>query len=130
MGLHVSHGCWNASYSQFMWFRVNIAKYIGIELLSMEGYTDNGVQGIPWDSLPPNALHTLLHHSDCDGSIRYADARKLADALESLLVTNTLEVFAPADHTRESVGYWRNEIENWIRGCRQAARERKVVRFG
>jgi hypothetical protein len=40
---------------------------------------------IEWDRITPSPLHTLLNHSDCDGSIAAADCVPLADALEVLL---------------------------------------------
>jgi len=43
MGLHVSHGCFTGPYSQFMRWRIFIAKQIGLPLLMMDGYVHHFV---------------------------------------------------------------------------------------
>ena len=129
MGLHVSHDCWNSSYNEFRRFRRAIAEAIGIDLLQMQGFTKDGEEGVPWESISPSDVHFLLHHSDCDGSIRYPDARKLADALEALLLVSALEEFSPVG-TRRGLGGWENTVRKWIDGCRRAYKERRKITFG
>lgn len=40
---------------------------------------------IRWESLKPDPLFVLLHHSDCEGEIAPQDCGPIADRLESLL---------------------------------------------
>jgi hypothetical protein len=40
---------------------------------------------IKWECLKPSALHILLQHSDCEGSIEAKDCGSIADALGALL---------------------------------------------
>ena len=87
MGLDTSHDCWHGSYVAFGMFRKRLAAKIGIDLDSMEGFVPDwkkDVVPIPWDSLPPHPLHILINHSDCDGSIHWRKAKRLAEALEAL----------------------------------------------
>ena len=43
--------------------------------------------GLPirWNLLKPRAIHELLYHSDCDGSITWRKAKKIADELSEIL---------------------------------------------
>lgn len=107
MGLDTSHDAWHGPYSAFGRWRGEIAKLIGIDLKAMEGFGGEG----KWGALPPDALHVLLNHSDCDGDIAPEDCAKIADRLEELLPS------VPAD----PMDYTRKKTEAFIKGCRAAA---------
>jgi hypothetical protein len=108
MGLDTSHDCWHGPYSAFMRWRVELAEAAGIPLLLMEGFYSSSSQelwfldgldetrqntilrllkGAPisWDILKHDAVHELLHHSDCDGEIKWEVCGDMADSLEELL---------------------------------------------
>jgi len=150
MGLNVSHGCWNAPYSAFMRWRTKIAEVAGLPPLSlMEGFYHpdddmgafcllkyskdelmvNSIQRkvldylpISWDCLKPSALHELLHHSDCDGSIKPHRCRSIANALEELLPKlKDEDEYANNFHTK---------TKTFIDGLRKAAKARQTVQFG
>jgi len=58
---------------------------------------------------------TLLHHSDCDGSIPWRKCRALADRMERLLPT---------------LGQYDTATINWIKGLRLAYLLKQSVTFG
>lgn len=84
MGLHVSHDCWTGSCGAFNDWRRKLAEAldIGLDLDKMEYYCANGM---PWSSLPPDPLHILLTHSDCEGDIAVEHLIPIVDRLEELM---------------------------------------------
>ena len=112
MGLDTTHGCWHGSYGNFHLWRCEIASLIGINLEKMKGFDGN----VPWESLKPDPLHKLLHHSDCDGEIETKDCAAIADRLESLLPQITDE-------------YYLGKTEQFIEGLRLAASANEDVVF-
>lgn len=118
MGLSTSHDAFNGSYSGFMEFRKFIAKEIGINLDQMEGFTGDifseepAPDGISWDTINDD-LKILLNHSDCDGSISYADCKKIADRLQE--VVNIYKI-----NGNGLENYHIERIEQFIKGCLDA----------
>lgn len=84
MGLDVSHGAWHGAYSRFARFRAAIAEVVGFHLGSMEGFERGDTKGLPWSTLPPDPLHALLNHSDCDGEIAPEHLTALATRLHNV----------------------------------------------
>lgn len=101
MGLNVSYGCWNGSYSSFNRFREAVAAAANIPLPIMDGFHDDAVEflrsndgvlaralvkcvPLKWDTLAPDPIHALLNHSDCDGIIEARYTLPLAVRLEDL----------------------------------------------
>lgn len=113
MGLAVSHDCFNAPYSAFMRWRVDVAKAAGLPPLRLMEYfytapgdsfspfslvglikddmakdqIERAIKDLPikWECLRPSPLHHLLWHSDADGHIPPKRAGRIADALEKIL---------------------------------------------
>lgn len=95
MGLDTTHGCWNGPYSQFHQWRKAIAKTIAIDLDQMSGFEPleesrpvrkaGAPDGIEWTTLPPDILHVLLNHQDCEGEIEHKDCLLLAQRLIEVL---------------------------------------------
>jgi len=143
MGLDVSHDCWHGAYSAFHRWRVKLCEVAGLPPLDlMEGFYEAGgfnplgeaesgaVRGhilaqlpISWDCLKPSPLHTLLNHSDCDGSIAWGDCAAMADALEALMPE------LPADDDAGHIGNWREKTQAFIDGLRLAAEQKEDVEF-
>lgn len=113
MGLDTSHNCWRGSYVIFGLYRKRVAWAAGIDLTRMEGHASEGVL-VPWSSLAPDPIHTLLHHSDCDGSIPWRKCRALADRMESLL---------------PKLGQYDTTTIDWIKGLRLAYVSKQNVLF-
>lgn len=114
MGLDTSHDCWHGPYSMFMRWRRWLADQIGVPLDLMEGFcawtlddsdyevvktlphSDSwmalveivrglvGKTPFKWEAFKPDPLHLLLHHSDCDGEIRWQDCKAIADRLTEI----------------------------------------------
>lgn len=122
MGLNISHGAFDGSYSTFNRLRESIAKYAGVPPLGiMQGfYVKDGFRDpmlevnllfakddyrvrmlnnifdqfpIKWDSLKPSYIHELLYHSDCDGYINWKACEKIANELEKLLPLMSEDAF-------------------------------------
>jgi hypothetical protein len=83
MGLDTSHDAYHGSYTGFNRFRNMLAILADINLHEMQGYT---TEGKAWEDLPPDAIHILLNHSDCDGIIEAMDCKPLADRMQELLM--------------------------------------------
>ncbi len=96
MGLDTSHDCWHGSYTSFNRFRAAVAAEFNIPLELMEGFygmpgrtdfslPDDIAKALPikWESLIPQPIHLLLHHSDCDGEIEAKDCVAIAEQLEA-----------------------------------------------
>jgi hypothetical protein len=120
MGLDTSHDCWHGAYSAFMRWREKLAEVAGLPpLRMMEGYDG----AIRWDSLKPDALHILLDHSDCAGSLASAVCGPLADSLERLLP------LLPNEDGGGHVGPWKAKTQAFIDGLRLAASRGEDVEF-
>ena len=131
MGLHVSHGCYGASYIWFSRFRNELAKAAGyivkevkwpylseIPLIDYGHITQDQVDGI-WLETPSDPLMVLLAHSDCEGIIAVAQAGPLADRIEQLIP------LLPED---EELGY-RKAAEHFVTGLRAAVAANETVTF-
>lgn len=125
MGLDTTHGCWSGSYSGFGKWRTSIAREIGIDLDSMQGFArgvkrcptcgHESLSGVSWDALKPDPLHIVLSHSDCDGSIRWQDCEAIAARLEEV---------AP-----RLANEWQEDTARFVAGLREAASLREDVEF-
>lgn len=152
MGLDTTHDAWHGSYGAFHRWRSMIARIAGLPPLElMEGFfAPQGVgHGVPtfylgihndelvvssikrieeslpirWDSLKPSALHELLYHSDCDGSIPHTRCKAIADALDKLLP------LLPNDDAGGHIGNWKDKTSQFIAGLRKAAKARQNLAF-
>lgn len=151
MGLDTTHDCWHGAYSAFMRWRQELAKLAGLPPLDMmEGfyapldgermslptlYCTNGNARecshlkrldeqlpIRWDCLKPDALHELLHHSDCDGEIPWERCGAIADSLEKLIPLMNGD---GGGH----IGNWKDKTQAFVDGLRLAAKEKENVEF-
>ncbi len=120
MGLYISEGCWNDSWSSFAKWRKAIAKIINIDLEQMEGFGAD--PGIPWSSLPPDPLHVLLNHPDYEGEIGVDDCRLILQRLKDIYPLLPLE----AEH---NVGSVRARTKKFIRELSRAVRNNKLIVF-
>lgn len=152
MGLDCSHGAWNGAYSAFMRWRKMVAQVAGLPPLElMEGFFQNEAAGlgcatlyfgqpkggifdnsrieleknlpIKWECLKPSALHYLLSHSDCDGSIGPKRCAKIADALEPLVQ------LMPDAEGGGHIGNWRAKTQKFVDGLRAASAAGEFLRF-
>jgi hypothetical protein len=78
---------------------------------------------ISWDCLKPDALHFLLHHSDCDGEIPADLCAGIADRLEELLPK------LPPGEGGGHIGDWRDKTQAFIDGLREASELGEAVDF-
>lgn len=149
MGLGTTHDCWHGAYSAFHRWRCQIAEVAGIPLELMEGFhsqqvtrsrlSASGATGycadallemmerwlpLKWDSLKPDALHILLRHSDCDGSIESKHCGPIADRLEEVIP------LLPGGEGGGHIGNWRDKTQQFIDGLRAAADAGEDVEFG
>jgi len=114
MGLDTTHYCWHGPYSSFGRWRKKIAEVAGYgKLDDYVGF--GGVKEWPKKSI----LEELLHHSDCDGKIRWSSCEGIADKLEALL-----PALSVADE--DEVVFKTNRF---IAGLRLAAKEQENVEF-
>lgn len=139
MGLHVSHGCFNSSYSTFNEWRRELAKVACLPPLDlMEGFLGDDILivvkdfvncldkigynisldqfPILWINFEHNPLVLLLNHSDCDGRIPYELCEKLAESLEEVshkIINN----------------YYKNLTIAFITGLRLAAEKKEDIVF-
>lgn len=82
MGLHISHGCWDSSYSSFNAFRHNLARQIGIDLNDYIGYGGHkDLSKINHDIVP------LLDHGDCDGVLNVQECKKVYSGFGDILAS-------------------------------------------
>jgi hypothetical protein len=152
MGLVTSHDCWHGAYSAFNRWRVELAQVAGLPPLElMEGFfqLDQAVTGNPfwmqlendkrmgfngphmiwarlpikWGCLKENALHELLHHSDCEGEIPWESCGQIADSLEKLIP------LLPSGEAGVHIGNWRDKTAQFVAGLRKASEAKENVNF-
>lgn len=124
MGLDTTHNAWHGPYGQFSDWREFIAEKCNIDLNKMEGFSDRNygdpnlkIGDIPWSSLPPDDIHLLLDHSDCDGEITWIDAGKIARRLNEILAA-----MKPDDK-------WYGKTQQFMYGCHEAEGKRESIEF-
>ncbi len=81
MGLNFSHGKAAWCYHGFNLFRAHLARDIGIDLWSMDGF--GGYQ--EWPSATDDPIIDLLNHSDCDGDLSPKQCAVIAPRLRELV---------------------------------------------
>lgn len=150
MGLDTSHDCWHGAYSAFNRWREELCRLAGLPPLElMEGFYSSigGKQFQPptlyyrcadtryedmqrldsrlpirWDCLKPDALHELLHHSDCEGEIPWERCGAIADSLEKLIPLMNGDA---GGH----IGNWKDKTQAFVDGLRLAASKQENVEF-
>ncbi|MFF5994258.1 hypothetical protein AAGS61_05825 [Lysinibacillus sp. KU-BSD001] len=144
MGLSVSHGAFDASYSAFNRFRRHILRSIGgtfppHETTDMEKYDlksdywywyvdDMGNKTYSYETHP--GLYELFSHSDCDGEIQPNMCKILADELESILFhIKMLEKKEPATGQLKERGGYVQVTKDFIAGCRLAYSKNETLNF-
>jgi hypothetical protein len=152
MGLDISHDCWHGAYTAFRRYRNKLAELTGVPLALMEGFYDQGeltanfqlwsdrkgdaqlplildeaepCLPIPWELLKRDPIHTLLNHSDCDGTIPWRKCKALADRLEGLLPDLEKEGDGGGH-----IGSYADKTRLMIEGLRLAYDRQETVRFG
>lgn len=78
---------------------------------------------LKWETLRPDPLHHLLHHSDCEGEItpkRCAAIAKRLDEVVDLL---------PDEDQGGHIGNIRDKTRTFAAGCRAAAAANEPLRF-
>jgi hypothetical protein len=113
MGLNITYGAFDAPYSEFMKFRIEIAKRVGIPLRLMEGFYCDDIE---WDVYKPSPLHELLRHSDCDGHISLNSLRKLVPELEKIL-------------DKDEDSEFQETLETFIDGAKDAINDGSSLEF-
>lgn len=151
MGLDTTHNAWHGSYSSFNSFRERIAKHLGIPLLFMEGFYEEGsiigdplsmikiacqnnqfgaagqlnkirqVLPIKWESLKPMAIHSLLHHSDCDGSLSPEECLGIAEDIKTII--------SEVENNNLDDSYFINKLQKFESGCRLAHSMGESIEF-
>jgi hypothetical protein len=111
MGVDFSHCDAHWAYSGFNRFRTRLAKEIGFDLDSMEGFGGT----TKWETMA-DPIKALLNHSDCDGKLTPKECRQVAPRLREL-VKNWDD-----DHDK------RNALE-LADGMESAAKESKSLQF-
>jgi hypothetical protein len=76
-----------------------------------------------WETTSSDPLLVLFAHSDCEGVIHPAQARPLAEAIESLLP------HLPATPDPGHIGDWQAKTQRFISGLRRAAGAGEDLRF-
>jgi hypothetical protein len=113
MGLDTSHNAWHGAYSRFMRFRIAIAKTIGIDLMNMSGFIEEGKS---WYEVE-DPLKFLLHHSDCDGELSVEECRAIAVRLREI---------APKLAGEED---FEERAIQFAKGCEEAVKFNEVLDF-
>lgn len=142
MGLGFSHGDAHWAYSGFNFFRVKLAKEIGICLYLMEGFwvkesyysavertfravgadvIDKHFNWLPETPLKWGKINDpivpLLCHSDCEGSLTISECKKIWPRLEELIL----------DWPEED--YDKQQGLELIDGMKDAIKEKKKLKF-
>lgn len=111
MGIAFSHCEASWSYSGFHSFRRRLAGAVAIELMKMEGFSENG-NGNSWKAIV-DPIVDLLHHSDCDGILTPEQCKKIAPRLRQIV-----ECW---DDTRIDIGYDKRQALELAEGMEKAA---------
>lgn len=135
MGLRVSHGAFEASYSAFNRFRKFVLTSIGgsypphkqEDLDPDRWYWDTDM---PFNSESHKGLKEFLCHSDCDGEISPEMCKVVADELESILpYIKKLEEKEKAIGQLLARGGYVQVTTDFIEGCRDAHRKNEPLEF-
>lgn len=125
MGLLVSHGAFNGSYTAFDRFRDAICQAIGGKWAKEHGDPWYWGEGYSKESHP--GLHAFLCHSDCDGELTALECALLADELEAIL-PELDKLGMGAGHIERDGGY--AAIANrFIEACRLAHKQGESLVF-
>jgi hypothetical protein len=145
MGLHVSHGCFHAGYIKFHFLRKAVAAVVGIPLDVMEGHYDRDewlvcasesklgrnllekrLEALPvsWKAFEHDPVCQFLHHSDCEGEIRWQDAAAIAERLEEIAP----HIVRPED-MRDDWDFKKSALQ-FAEGLRRAVEAQEDVQFG
>jgi hypothetical protein len=172
MGLDCTHGFWNGSYGAFMRWRTWLAAQAGIPLSLMEGvltferdyhritsgakdidcgqilwktlagFRDLG-RPIPWAAVG-DPLKVLLHHSDCNGRLRWWDCKPVGLRLLQVIRQADDDFTVPLYTGGSKVGEpmwtrWQDgrsihdgmvpATKRAARGCLRAYQERVDIKF-
>ena len=114
MGLDTTHNCWHGPYSHFNNFRRWVAKQIGLNLDSMEGFGGD----ISFD-ITNHPIKPLLEHSDCDGELTPDECRSIIEGAEIIL--NKID---PAEWKD-----WEVKLKAFANGCKKAIENNENVKF-
>lgn len=121
MGLDIDR-CWHGAYSAFMRFREVVCQCAGLgDIHKREHFVEGG---LPWPDEKDSPIVILLDHSDCDGEIKWKDAKPLADALEQLLPS-----LRNAGDGGGHIGYYEEKAKEFIEGLRWHHENKKNVEF-
>ena len=160
MGLDTTHDAWHGGYGSFHNWRTWLAEQIGIPLELMEAfYEEKGTNNpfvlldykfpkgdelemssirrfrkmlpLKWSAFRPCALHTLLHHSDCDGEIAWEDCGEIAKELKELLTqieNDNANSKAPEIERGNYDGMYK-ATERFMKGCELAFSKKENIEF-
>lgn len=118
MGLDTTHDCWHGPYGSFMQWRRVVCEAADWGVLDeYDGF--GGEKPFPADDV----LTELLHHSDCDGDLKWEICGALADRLEGLLPAIARKDSLP------SFPYYGDATRAFIAGLRRAHEARENVEF-
>ncbi len=126
MGLKTTHNCWSGPYSSFHYFRIRLAKEIGLDLVKMEGFCEDEV-AIPW-SIVEHPIVPLLFHSDCDGELTVEECKQVAEGLTQIIKKLPDPVY-PNDVHEKHYGL-RGRAIQFRDGCLDAIEKNEPVIFG
>lgn len=132
MGLDVSHDAFHGAYSSFNRLRQFVCAATGGSFPphSIRTDLDNNYfqcgEGYNTESHP--GLFEFLSHSDCDGDISPTMCIKVADDLEELLPKMKKLPQESWGHIARDGGYIM-VVEQFIRGCREAAAKNEPLEF-
>jgi len=112
MGLDFIGSDVHFSYSGFHFFRIELAKSIGIDLEKMEGFGGN----ISFDTVN-DGIKDFLNHSDCDGYLNPSQMKQIIPRLREIV--NTWE---DSDWEKERALKLANDMEKLVK-------EKKKLKF-
>lgn len=137
MGLDISYDCWHGAYSAFSRWRNELAKAAGYAIADIKWEDGTTTQTIlvdwghlqdklfgDWKKTPDDPLLVLIAHSDCEGKIKPAQCKPLADRIEKLLP------LLPKGDGGGHIYDWQVVTQQFIDGLREAFKDNKSVEFG